>query len=450
MQKIAAALALLSGLAIADISDLSIPHDPIDSAAIPKVVYIDQNNDSILSKVNNHIIDTLNLYLNGGLTGALWKSNGSARITIDNDANSTAEAFAVTRNGATDTLFRCLDLDLNCRLFGAVTISGAATLSSTLDVTGKAGTADSLYAEDGLRVGSVAASNVNWNRSGANMWNTPDSASIAGKISVTDSIFGASGGRLTGGLSVGRAASPSASLDVTGSNSASSRATIFRTGLTTGGAAADYVDVLFRHINSVGGYIDGASIRSVVVDPSNGVRTSNLQLYGSNNETQTLGLTIGPTGKGTFNDSIIGASQRLTGSLTADTLISTKFYAEGTFTGTLTGCTTSPTVTIYYVRIGKHVTLTIPTSITATSNATTATITGLPAALQPARSQFMAYDGVWNNSSTYMGSIGISLSAGLDRLDLFYHSAAGTASTNSFTSSGTKGLDPGTISYILN
>lgn len=58
-------------------------------------------------------------------------------------------------------------------------------------------------------------------------------------------------------------------------------------------------------------------------------------------------------------------------------------YEEGTFTGTLTGCTTSPTRTIRYVKIGGMVTLAFAGSLTGASNATTKTITGMPAALRP-------------------------------------------------------------------
>lgn len=56
---------------------------------------------------------------------------------------------------------------------------------------------------------------------------------------------------------------------------------------------------------------------------------------------------------------------------------------RGTFTASLTGCTTVPTVTAAYSKMNNTVVLVIP-AMTATSNATTMTITGLPAAIQPA------------------------------------------------------------------
>lgn len=62
--------------------------------------------------------------------------------------------------------------------------------------------------------------------------------------------------------------------------------------------------------------------------------------------------------------------------------------ASGTFTGTLTGGTTSPTMTIYYTKIGKLVSLSMPLDLTATSNTTAKTITGMPAAIRPVRAQY--------------------------------------------------------------
>jgi hypothetical protein len=56
---------------------------------------------------------------------------------------------------------------------------------------------------------------------------------------------------------------------------------------------------------------------------------------------------------------------------------------RGTFTITLTGFTANPTGTAVYSVTNNVVTLFIP-ALTATSNATTMTATGLPAAIQPA------------------------------------------------------------------
>jgi hypothetical protein len=60
----------------------------------------------------------------------------------------------------------------------------------------------------------------------------------------------------------------------------------------------------------------------------------------------------------------------------------------GTFTVTLTGCTTSPTATAVWARIGNLVILALP-ALTGTSNTTSMTMTGLPTEIQPSRDQLL-------------------------------------------------------------
>lgn len=62
---------------------------------------------------------------------------------------------------------------------------------------------------------------------------------------------------------------------------------------------------------------------------------------------------------------------------------------EGTFTVTGTGFVANPTATARYVKVGKLITLYIPT-LTGTSNATAFTLTGLPVALTPTRNAYVA------------------------------------------------------------
>lgn len=60
-------------------------------------------------------------------------------------------------------------------------------------------------------------------------------------------------------------------------------------------------------------------------------------------------------------------------------------YVEADVTLTLTGCTTAPTYVGKLVKIGKAITLSFPgtSSVTATSNAGTKTLTGVAAAYRP-------------------------------------------------------------------
>jgi len=242
----------------------------------------------------------------GGGTNYAIRTGASGLIQLGSLTASSAVATDASKNlvSVTNTGTGNNVLSASPTLTGTIGAANA-TFSGTVDVTGKAGSADSLYAEDGLRVGATAASNVNWNRSGANMWNTPDSVTVAGRLAVTDSV-------------------------------------------------------------SIGG-----------------------------NE---------------------------------------KFgYDEGSFTGTLTGCTTSPTSTVYYVRVGKQVTLKA-SSGTCTSNTYEFTITGLPASLSPSTTAYMPMI-LTNNSATNFGTVRID--AGNTYLDF---SVGASAAAMSFTNSGTKGL----------
>lgn len=68
-------------------------------------------------------------------------------------------------------------------------------------------------------------------------------------------------------------------------------------------------------------------------------------------------------------------------------------YEEGTFTGTLTGVSGSVTGTIRYVKTGGMVTIAIDgggggARVSGTSNATTKTITGMPATLYPSQTRY--------------------------------------------------------------
>lgn len=148
-------------------------------------------------------------------------------------------------------------------------------------------------------------------------------------------------------------------------------------------------------------------------------------------------------GAKTFSSAIIVGGNS-TGDSNFGTIGSVSFghYYEGTFTGTLTGCTTSPTATVRYIRVGKVVTLFIP-DLRATSNSTSQpTVTGMPSNLYPAIQQWGA--GIWirDNSATSVGGWSITTAGVI----LGY---LGNPST-SFTSSGNKGFDNGTtITYNL-
>lgn len=108
----------------------------------------------------------------------------------------------------------------------------------------------------------------------------------------------------------------------------------------------------------------------------------------------------------------------------------------GSFTGTLaTGGTTTPTMTCKYTKVGNTVTLRIAAT-TYVSNATGMTLTGLPAAIQPATAvHTTASAAITNNGNQQAGDAFVS-----GGTMTFATGTAGSYSTSGFTGSGTKGF----------
>lgn len=119
---------------------------------------------------------------------------------------------------------------------------------------------------------------------------------------------------------------------------------------------------------------------------------------------------------------------------------------SGTFTATLTGCTTSPTAECAYQRVGNIVTIRIP-YLVGTSNTNACSITGVPASLNPTFSagQNAATIGAVLDNGAYVSAVFfpgtsgvITISATLDDSDVV-----------GFTTSGVKGIGFCTITYSM-
>ena len=118
----------------------------------------------------------------------------------------------------------------------------------------------------------------------------------------------------------------------------------------------------------------------------------------------------------------------------------------GTYTGTFTGCTTAQTVTISYAVVGNVVTLQIPVQL-ATSNATTFTITGAPAALRPTGSAAAGYAPVYSFTDAgtlEYGTVGVAMT------NTGILSFVRSGSSTGFTNSGNKGPSEFVFAYIRN
>lgn len=119
--------------------------------------------------------------------------------------------------------------------------------------------------------------------------------------------------------------------------------------------------------------------------------------------------------------------------------LSNLFFSR-TFTATLTGCTTSPTVEVVYTASAGVVVLFIPT-ITGVSNSAGAVLQGLPNELMSSRSH-RQFAPITDNGVTALGQVAID--DGVNFITL------GTGvSGGSFTAAGTKGIQQCTLIYAL-
>jgi hypothetical protein len=123
----------------------------------------------------------------------------------------------------------------------------------------------------------------------------------------------------------------------------------------------------------------------------------------------------------------------------------------GTFTATLTGVV-SGSATMSWYRIGKFVILSIAGNLLGTSNATTLTFTGLPAAIQPATMDQNLPTTVIDNGVPLVGQAGVVHGSGTVT---FYVGTSGTPanrvgySSSGFTNSGNKGLSSWSLAYSI-
>lgn len=116
-------------------------------------------------------------------------------------------------------------------------------------------------------------------------------------------------------------------------------------------------------------------------------------------------------------------------------------YDEGTFSVTSTEFTVTQVGTASYVQVGKRVTLYLP-QIVGTSNATTFTLTGIPAGLLPTQTSWQAARTMDNTVVTAVGALRLNAASGT--IDVFPTMAAGA-----WTAAGTKRLSSMVVPYLI-
>lgn len=178
-------------------------------------------------------------------------------------------------------------------------------------------------------------------------------------------------------------------------------------------------------------YVTGMAVVLFPAGTNTGAATLNLNSLGAKNIVNVLGASVGAGTLRTGNPAFLVYNG------TSFVLIS-EDAASGSFTGTLTGCTTSPTGTVTYVRNGRMVMLAIPYMV-GTSNTTSMTLTGMPVAIRPEFDQIV--HGPFANDN------GVAVSQKVDA----YIANTGTitlfkgGSSTDWTSSGTKGISSASI-----
>ena len=113
----------------------------------------------------------------------------------------------------------------------------------------------------------------------------------------------------------------------------------------------------------------------------------------------------------------------------------------GSYTGTLTGCTTAPTASVKYEMVGNTVTLCLTVQLAGTSNATTKTITGtVPDSIKPSAARVVFVSVSDNGGAFGMGYV----SVGTNGTIYLYRDPTG----NAWTAAGTATVMPFTVTYI--
>ena len=114
--------------------------------------------------------------------------------------------------------------------------------------------------------------------------------------------------------------------------------------------------------------------------------------------------------------------------------------SSGSYTATATGLTTAPTVTVYYKIRGAMVFIETRATISATSNASSLTLTGGPAAIRPAATTGEGVVQVFDNGNAEAGTIAMQAGGTIE---------FGRISNAGFTTSGSKGCNTFSFSYML-
>lgn len=214
--------------------------------------------------------------------------------------------------------------------------------------------------------------------------------------------------------------------------------------IRAGTSASDYALAIANAAASIMVKVfgDGGIVLGAPTGGDQGLGTLNATgLFVNGVDARAAGSLTGATLNATVVNSSLTSVGTLANLTVSGTITNAGIATTGSFTGTLaTGGTTTPTTTCKYTKVGNSVTLRIA-AVTYVSNATGMTMTGLPAAIQPATGVFTtASASITNNGNAQAGSASIS-----GGTMTFTTGVAGSFSTTGFTGSGTKGFLTDTV-----
>ena len=173
-------------------------------------------------------------------------------------------------------------------------------------------------------------------------------------------------------------------------------------------------------------YEDGIVIYWIPANTNTGPSTLNVNGLGPI-------AIVNPSGGALIAGQIIANQFAAVGYLNGDFVLLSfnNIYLAGSFTGTLTGCTTTPTANFDFVRNGNLVSLYCNTGLVGVSNADAMTITGLPESIRPVLGRNTPCI-VEDNGAFQVGWVNISNSTTL--------TFSANGSPTGFTTSGNKGI----------
>lgn len=335
------------------------------------------------------------LGVDGGQILAAGSANGDIVLRCDSGGGIRLSANA----GATTHLFIANT--------GNVTIA-APSSGNALTVTAAAGAIGGLFNQNG-----ASGTSATFNSTGA--VTTPGGGNIA--FDTNGNMFFQTAAANTA-LTIGSFASGTSLALIT---AGSTRISVNPTGNITIAAPSSGAALTVNSLvntNAVTGS-DGTTTWAIQTDstPRAYIGTLNAVQFAITTNNATRWLIDGSNG-GMFGAGATGGSQgsgtlNATGLFVNGVAVGTGGATTGTFTGTFTGLVGGPTVTCSWTKVGNSVTLFIPSAGAVTSNLTTFTLTGLPAAIQPTTKKYACSPANAVNSGSVVNQVSVSVSTSI-------------------------------------